>query len=326
MSLPALALLGSLFVAPAAAEAGESVEVTSNPLATYNRVYVETSVQLPRFMWFLEDFNRDIRVSSFEVELDMMCEQIGETRRRTEVGCRIQQAAVRAAPLSGDQRLAPPVLDQMRDKLTGALVLFQVRRDGRITNVNLRDAFRQDQRHRRIRLMHENLRLVVMRAVAGLDFQRPKSGVVDGEIWSQRQSLLTMAPTAIGTLGATELVYRAEPGPEDLLTVRGEGTAMIVPADGRSRPADLFDSRVVTQALVEPETGRISSVAWTVIGRPTPSSAIAEGPEGLPYIQRGRAVALRPGESATIGETGVIEPGGLQPTAIQQDRSLGVQR
>ena len=298
------------------------------PLMTGERVYVETSVQLPRFMWFLADFNRDVRVSGFDVELVMTCATSVPGKRTSEVQCKVDDAALRASPMTADRRNAQAVFEQMRDKLAGSTLVLAVRRDGRITNVGLRDAYTLDLRHRRIRQMNENLRLVAARAIAGLDLQRPKGALEDGAMWAQRQTMLTMAPSASGTLGSTELIYRAAPGPEGRLSVRGEGRAMIAPASGMRAggPADTFDTRLVSEAYLDPETGRIDSVAWTVIGVPTASSAIAEGFAGIPYVQKGRAVALRPGEIPELGPTGPIEPKGQQPSALQQDVSLGVAR
>ena len=317
--IAAMTALLALLPAPARAE--------GNLLTTTDRMYVTSSVQLPRFMWFLSDFNREIRVSGFDVELVLACEEI-EARRTTEVRCLVEQAALRASPLAADVKWAPPVLTQMQEKLEGATVVLLVRADGRITNVNLRDAWTEDARHRRMRQMNENLRLVVARAVAGLDLQRPREPLADGVIWAQRQTLMTMAPSAFGTLGATEMILRATPGPDDLITVRAEGTAMIAPASTMNdgAPSDTYDTRVIAQAIVAPDSGRIQSVAWTVIGVPTASSAIAEGMAGIPYVQQGRAVGLAPGERGTVGETGVMAPKGPQPSVLQQNEPLGVAR
>lgn len=319
-----LAGLALALALPVAAHADEG----AFHLAEHERIYATASVQLPRYMWFLADFNRDIRVAGFEVELVMTCASEAVSRRRHEVTCLIDDAALRASPLRAEQGRAGKVLEQMRDKLDGATVVLQVRDNGLIKNVALRDAYRRGQRHRRIRQMNENLRLVVMRALAGLDLERPRKGYTEDEVWAQGDTLLTMAPSAVGTMGSTQIVHKSRALEDDLLPVTTAGKAMIAPATSTrgGAPADTFDTRIEAEALVDPQTGGISSRAWKVIGTPTPSSAIAEGPAGLPYVQQGRVVALRDGDEIELGATGEVENPGKEPSAIQVGESLGVPR
>jgi len=319
-----LGLLATLLTVTAYAD----VEQEQDPgfaIAKTDRIYIDTSVRLPLFMWFLSDFNKEVRTSGFDIELVMTCESEQTGRRNHETRCRIDDASLQGIPMPAERGRLGPVLTEMRDKMVGSELVLQVRDDGKIRNLNLRDAFRDDRRHRRIRLMNENLRLVLQRTVAGLDLQLPKEPLEAGMTWGQGDTLLTSAPVTVGTLGSTRLVHQSREGEQGFINVRTEGEAMIAPAGIRGgTPSNFYDTRVVVDSVHEAATGRLSARAWTVVGNPTSSSAISEGFAGIPYVQNGLMVALKAHEKPELRETKEIESDSPQPSALQVSDSRGV--
>ncbi len=286
------------------------------------RLELGVDVQLPRFLWFVADFNEQARATAFQVHAVMDCLPERISRKRLEVACTIDDISLAAAPMPSEVGELEPVLTEMDRKLTGATLVLEVREDGRITNLALRQAQVRDQRNRRIRQMDENLRLILARLVAGLDLEQPRKGLQDGATWAQRQTLLTQAPSTLGTLGATELIHQVQRVEDGRIEVVSAGEAVIAPANAfTDAPADLFDTELAARAWLTPE-GRLRSRTWGVVGRPTPSSALADGTAGLPYTQRGVLRALEPGETPELAPTREIAPG-QGPSAIQSETSWG---
>jgi hypothetical protein len=81
---------------------------------------------------------------------------------------------------------------------------------------------------------------------------------------------------------------------------------------------------LVSEAWFDRAAGRLSDRTWTVVATPTPSSALAEGTAGYPYLQVGRLVALGPDQDYPVGETKALPPLDEDPTAIQQWQVLGL--
>ncbi|TVQ92570.1 MAG: hypothetical protein EA397_07105 [Deltaproteobacteria bacterium] len=324
MKFPALGLLTSLLASPSLALAGSPSAEEGFSIATQERIYIDSSVRLPLFMWFLSDFNREVRVTGFDIELVMTCTGESTNRRNTEVRCRIDDAALQGIPLPAERGRLGPVLEEMKDKMVGSVLVLQVRKDGKVRNVNLREAYRDGRQHRRIRLMNENLRLVLSRAIAGFDLQRPKGPLKPEMTWGQRDTLLTAAPVTVGTLGSTQIVHQSREGEGGYVLVRSDGEAMIAPAGIRGgEPRNFFEARIAVESVHEPETGRVSARAWTVVAEPTASSAIAEGFRGIPYVQNGRMVALKDHEVPELRKTEEIDPDGPQASALQVSDSQG---
>lgn len=310
-----LPLLLALTSAPAQAAPWTAGEV--------QRFDVAVEVVLPRYMWFVANYNEQARVTAFRVRSVLACTPGEPRKRRIEVRCQIEDLALLGAPMPGEVGELQPVLEEMDAKLTGATVVLDTRHDGHIVNVGM-DWASGDRRHRRIREMEENLRLVMSRVVAGLDLQRPRGALEVGTVWGQRASLVTMAVSAVGTLGATELAHGVVEVAEGEARLRTTGTAMIAPADPyRDEPVDLFDTVIQGEAALDAD-GRLLWRKWEATGTPTPSSALAEGTKGLPYIQRGMLRALRGAQPVEVGISEELPPRAESPSALQSDRTSGM--
>jgi hypothetical protein len=315
-------LLLSLTSTPALAKDPAAEAAPFHP-GEVQRFRSDARVRLPGAMWLVSERNDEARVAQFAVGLVVACGAIEDGKRAWQVDCTVEDAAIQGVPMPGDEAGLEPVLAELDDQLTGKLVRLRVKRDGRVTAVELVPD--GSGVNRRTRLRDESLRLIVARGLAGLDLLRPPRSIVVGDLWLQSQSLLTMAPTVVGTAGATELVHQLKPREEGGYTVLSSGKAMISPTPSADGGENHFATTLNCRAEVDAR-GHLVSRVWEVIGKPTASSDIADGTAGLEYVQQGTLRALGADEATTLGMTGVVEAWGPLPTALHGATSFGPPR
>jgi hypothetical protein len=264
-----------------------------------HRFFLQSEVRLPLYMWIATPYNRQARITSFDLRLVTTCGDAEENTRRTvEVLCTLDDVAFSAAPFPPDEGLVQEIVTVLDEALTGATVQLQMHEDGRVTNIDLEGLVRRTQR---MAVINENLRLIVSRAFAGLDLQLPTE---DGGAWPQYQSWLMRAPAIDGSSGASEIVHREVDRDAAFATITSAGRGLIVPGEGLNK----FDARMTSEAAFDVRSGRLADRTWSVIGGPTASSFIALGTEGYPYVQQGRLVALSGQETWDLGESVELPP------------------
>lgn len=303
------------------------------------RYRIETEVLVPSFMWFIADNNLQARVSAWQVGLVLNCPSaVPSGKKAWQVECQIEDAALRAAALPGDQATASrpsilnPVLDELDRKLTGATIQIGLKKDGRVTMVDIEGLERAN---RRIGQMNEILRQVVSRAIAGFDLELPEGGVAPAS-WTQRSSQLMVAPNQVGTFGGTETVHRVfqvidattDPGlPAGQISavLQSTGRGTIAPMSGASdAPQNLYSCKLESVAVFDATAGLLTERVWAVEGEPTASSAITEGGAGIPYYQHGQLNWIRPGEPAPgLGKTEEIASPGQASDVLRPWRAVG---
>ena len=251
-------LLGWILASTAWAAAGSEGATASAPSAVSGlewrwsgearRYRIETEVLVPSFMWFIADQNQQARVSAWQIGLVLNCgSAVPSGKKGWQVECGVDDVALRAAALPGDQAtpdrpsVLQPVLNELDGKLTAAKVQIGLRKDGRITMVDIEGLERSN---RRIGQMNEILRQVISRAIAGLDLELPEGGVSTPS-WTQRSSQLMVAPNQVGTFGGTETVHRvfqvidastdpATPPGQVTVVLQSTGRGVIAPMSGGS--------------------------------------------------------------------------------------------
>jgi hypothetical protein len=302
-----------LFIALAAATTDHLDDSLAWRWEEPHRYYLETKVQLPSLMWFAKRFNEQARVAAFEVRLVTSCAPGERVGRVMEVYCRLDDVGIRASGTVQEEGLLQPILEEMDERLTGARVQLQVRPDGRLVNIDLEDL---DRRNRRIGQVNENIRLVVSRAFAGFDLPLPR--VSTDPQWVQRSAWLMRAPATQGSIGVSDLVHAQHGGA--LVEIISGGRGLIVPADSGNQ----YDARFEGRASFDRRRGELLDREWTVVGAPTPSSTLAEGTEGYPYIQQGRLYSLAGADvDPSVGLTEALPPRETA-TALQADYFLGL--
>jgi hypothetical protein len=229
-----------------------------------------------------------------------------------EVLCVLDDLAFSATGMVQEQGKLQPIVTEIDEQLTGAVVQLQVRDDGRLVNIDLEGPERRNQT---VGAFIENLRLILARAFAGLDLGTP-----DGEqTWVQYDSWLLRLPVAEGSIGSSEIVHRITGESAETVAVESGGRALVVPANSPNQ----YDTRFYGMAILDPASGHLVERSWTMVGIPTASSSISFGTAGYPYMQDGWIKALGGGETWRVGESVELQDGWHVQTAIQQDQSLG---
>jgi hypothetical protein len=270
------------------------------------RYAIESEVHLPQPIVLAADNNKSARVLGWQLRLVLDCAPgTRETRHVTEVDCQVADVGLLAAAYAPDRGRLGEILPELHEKLANAVVQLQVRDDGRLINVGLDEVARDRLRMGRI---SENLRLVVSRAVAGLDLPVPT-----GERqWVQYSGFLLMLPSAIGSPGGVEMVHQlsaVRPDGWAAIASVGRGTAVLPTDDARLENA--WSIRMSSTSGWDTTDHALASRRWIVVGDPTPGSAISEGFAGQPYLQAGVLTRLSPGASFDVGPTSEVTLPGL---------------
>jgi hypothetical protein len=297
----------------AVAHAAEALP-TQGPFDAPHRYYAQSVVQLPLFMWFATPFNQQARATAFDLRLVLDCDAgVPNTRRTLEVLCTLEQVGLSATGMEQEAGLLQPILTELDDILTGSDVQLQVR-GSEVVNVDL-EVYR---RNNRVGRLNENMRLVLSRAIAGLDFEPPPDAEL--EAWPEYGSMLAWMPAANGTSGTSQIVYKVTDRGERMWSLVYGGTGVLRPGEG----GNSYDARFSGDLVMDAATGQILDRTWLVVATPTPSSVIAQGWAGYPYLQQGRLVALSPDQEWDVGESLEVPPSEFTPTAIQQQFQLGL--
>ena len=227
-------------------------------------------------------------------------------RDRWEVRCDMVQAALIVAPMPSEQGLMGPIAVELADHLAQGEVILRTTGDGRVLAVELDVLPKISRRHN---ALSENLRLIVSRAVAGLDLQTAD----DALTWQQTHTWRMLVPTTTGTAYVGSETYLRQ---EEVVLSRGRW--MLEPNDLQAT----LTAESAGQARFSYD-GTLQSHQWTVEARFTPSSALADGADRLRYVQRGTVTAVSPHELPAVPQSGERAAAGPIPTALQQDLILG---
>jgi len=273
------------------------------------RYYIENEVHIPYLMWWMADRYKQARVSAFHLRAIFDClPAVKETKRSVEVECTVSEIGIIASGVKSEEGLLQPIIDEVDETLTGAMMQLRVREPNRIVNVDVQ----LDAHNQRESTMNENMRLTLSRLAAGLDYQLPKSG--DGTTgWYVHNSLLTAAPDVIGSAGVASIIRKSRSTATDnMMAIDESGTAVIVPSNGY----DTFETRLEGKAQFDVDAGQMTHRRWVLIGEPTPGSAAAEVGLGIPYMQKGRVTRLAADESVDVGESTEVAAPGMESTTL----------
>jgi len=273
-----------------------------------HRYYIGVQVQLPTSEWIATQYNHEARISAYDLQLVTTCSDAQvESRHVVQVDCRLDDVALSAAPLEQDVGLVQPILDQLDQSLTGAVVQLQMRDDGRINDIGLDAITHVDPR---TGFINETLRLIVSRAFAGLDLSLPDDDALKS--WAQYRSWLMRTPSIDGSSAGIEIVNRVRTVRDGETEITSVGRGTIAPGEG----IDKYDTRLASDTAFDTRFGRISDRTWTVAGGPTASSLIAQGVAGYAYLQQGHLVALLGRDTWDVGPSVELPPTDAR-TAIQ---------
>ncbi len=287
-----------------------------------HRYLLQVQVRLSELMWFKATLNREVRVVEFRANVITNCRCNGALGKKAwRVNCKIEDIALQAAPVVQEAGLLQAVLDEMATNYRGATAQLQFMTDGRLRNIDLEGV---DKRNRRIAEIHETMRLILVRALAPLDLQLPKKGD-DGErgFWKQSNVLAMAFPSNQGTMGSSSVEHRIVKQEGDILTLNTEGrgtlgTGETIIVANQERPKNLYDMSISGSAEFDRGRGVLLRRDYMVQGMPTASSLMAEGAQGIPYVQAAHVELIAPGQplpelGATKELAGALHPYATAP-------------
>jgi hypothetical protein len=281
--------------------------------ATSNRWLIETDLVLPQVITLTADRNTTIRAHTLQTKLVMACSAGEPQRQGHELACTIDDVALGGVTFKAERGRMQRVLEEMDHKLTGAAVRIHFTDDGRVRALGLDLNSAQPEINRRVNRMGELQRLVLMRAMAGLELQRPET--IGDEPWVQTRTVAFDLPALRGSWGGAQLVHRASPLADGGQVVQTIGRGSAVPSSDTVLP-NLYTGTHESVAVLEGDL--VVERKWSTITRPTPSSLVAQGFTGLPYVQRGSLRKLGDDEQVDLGPTHEWVPGPKGPTTLQR--------
>jgi hypothetical protein len=256
-----------------------------------HRWLLESEVHLPLPMWLAARQDHEARVLGWKLQLAIDCGAGSEqTRQITLVQCPILAASLSVAPYAPDVGVLDRwILPEVNGTLAHSTVSLGIDGSGHLVSVDLDGPVRNDVRSTAIA---ENLRLIVGRAVAGLDLPLDAST----RAWPQYQPSIAALPDARGNSAGVEIVHQAA-GTDASLEVTSAGRgSVILPlgpnvSTGAARSAaresrDVWSLQLASQATFE--EGLLVARRWTATGEATASS-----PSGPDYVQKGTANLLK---------------------------------
>lgn len=308
-TIGAMALAVSSLLGSADAAAAEGLQWTWDaPL----RYYLEAEVNYPTRITLMAENNVQARVWASTTRVVTTCEPYGEPAKRTrEVHCRIDDIAFAAVPQDIDAANLVTVLDETERMLQGAYVQLEFGYDGQIRAIDL-EGFSTKNVNDRVREAQETMRVVLIRAFAALDLELPKEGKDGGEPWEQQGALAVGFPSLRGSMGSVPILIQVARESGNLVTMLTRGAGVAGPGETISTtglPANQYQMKLTGSATFDTEKHALVARQYTVQGDLTPSSIMAEGGTGVPYLQRVQLRLLTPDEPAPqIGENLLMTP------------------
>ncbi|MFT6376354.1 MAG: hypothetical protein ACJARS_003011, partial [bacterium] len=218
-------LLAIAWLASGTAVAADAEMEWSWGEGVHHRFYIESEVHLPVPIMLVAELNTEARLVAVQTQMVIDCSQTQASRKDWDLNCDVQDISLIGAGMTGDQGNLSVVLREIDDRLTASHLQVTLKKDGRITAVDLEGI---DRRNRRLSQNAEQLRLLMVRALAGLDFRFANNAQDEASGWPQFDSQLMKAPYNRGSQGSGQLVHRVR---------RQEGNDWIVDSAGRGSAA-----------------------------------------------------------------------------------------
>ena len=283
------------------------------------RYLLQANVRLPQLYLVNSKYNNNLRMVEFYTALVTRCTHVATLgKRAVELKCTFDDVQFKAAPPKIDAgKGIQTIVDEWDELLSKAHIQMVMGLDGQIRSVSL-DGF--DNRLRRFREIQETIRLMAVRAFAGLEIGTPRKGDDRGEFWVQKESVAFQLVSPAGSFGGVRIVHQASGVQGSVATIVRAGDGIISSGetvqgpDGTDRPRNRFASAVEGTARFDLEKGELVQHDYIVKAEPTASSVLAQGTAGTLYVQsvhaelipEGAKVApLGPNEETVAGQNGI---------------------
>ena len=314
----------------------EEVFVYDDFFARWDRTrwVVETQLGLPYGWMLYGQDNRESRVVALQNRLVLSCEKSWRLSRKIyEVDCQIEDIALKGVRFIGDQvkqarreRLEKqgkqaivdlgPVLKEWDKLLTGTDIQLQVTDDGRVRDISLEGGglvSDEGVTNRRITLMEEQLRQLLMRSISVFAMRLEVKGQLKTGQWVEYNSPIFYLPGQDTSRGSSQVIHQLNRYQGHLL-VQSKGRGLVqVGGDDTSATGDATsgsDSYKVSLdgvSIYDESSGIMSERVYSVLGMVTGGSASGDVGDRA-YFQTGRLRQLGDAEQVDVGVTSEVIP------------------
>ena len=265
--------------------------------------YVESAQTLGGVQhWYAN--NQHVRIVQTQLRMITTCELDGETKKRWELACTVDDASIVASSMPGEEDRVPAATGWMERTLVGADFQVRLSKDGRVGLVDLEagDSWDPDER-----AMQAAVEAMVKDAFHGFDLQ-----LGEGETWTQKFPRLAEWQ---GTAGRVPVEHELV-GVED-------GKAL-VHSDGEGHLSASWIGDLEADAVWDLAAGAPSYRWWKVIG------TSHDGTKIYPWVHTGVIQELQPGQAMSVGRSGewgeafeMTQAVGILTMALDEHRSGG---
>lgn len=277
--------------------------------------HIESSVFLPEFIWIRALNNLEVRASETHLDFVTTCKAAGDHKKRWLVKCKMDDVSIRAVAMSRDAALAQgpnntldKILIEWKERLIGTTLEISWRNDGRLGPFKFTEL---DRRNRRDLENLEIFRQLYMRAFSIAQVRLPKKGTDEGlRVNEEKNPMLVGYPAGVGGVGAVRVQHKFEPHEGSQVYIRSKGSGSIGHPTATSpeitqEVKNTFRMKVTADGLFDLEAGHLLSREAEIEGEATSSSAVSEGMEAPPYIQKYTLRLLGPDDDRPeLKETG----------------------
>jgi len=260
---------------------------------------IDTEVMMPGILTFQSDENLSMRVKGFQLRSILACDKEWKlTRSKWEVSCKIESMGIQVAAFISDEKrleINKAIIDEIQQKLEGASVQLQVKKDGRVTNIQLEGV---EWRNRREQANLETLRQLLKRMIVGYDMKLRKNNFLSTGQWVEYQSPLLELPGSVSTSAAGMIIHQLDRYKGHLVVQTvGKGSMKM----GVESDTDSFMTAVLQGvSIYDEESGFMTERVWYLMGTPT---AATLGGKSLGYWHAGRLRMLDQDEQVDVGPT-----------------------
>jgi hypothetical protein len=330
--------------------APEEVVVYGDPYARWDgtRWYVDTQIGFPRPYVLEAKVNHMMEATAVELKMTIACEKTWRrSKSRHEVDCKIEDVGLQAASWRKEEPYAQEILDEFDANLSKADIQLIVSDDGRLVDVDLEGLEGDNDREKTIR---EEARMLLARAMVGFHMKLPPRNQIREGQWVEYDSQVFQMPLmmnaqrtnaavnqgvqgatqnaganrgaiVVNSIGGSYIIHQLDRYKGHLVVQSvGEGTVEV----GDSNPDDAesggnqswFKINLDGVAIYDEQTGIMTERVWSMHGRTTAGSSMADGRVDPLYFHNGRIRMLGKDEKVEVGPTQRVERPGVATTTL----------
>lgn len=240
-------------------------------------------------MFFQAAENHQARAGQIEIKLALACTASEPTKRLQEIGCEIHDAALKGTAVEGEQDQLDIVLAEWERNLEQGGIQLEVSPTGRVRFLDLEGMPKDTSREADIL---EFQRLLVTRALAPLEVELPKDGLMPTKPWKQKGSPLALRlPEPSGTAGGMNMNHEIMGTDGTVIEIMTTGQATTMSgADAESDSHSPVSLLLSGLAHFDTETGMLVDNTQVLSGDWTASAVTPVW--NSPYVQQ-KAIVRR---------------------------------